>query len=213
MAQQRQDEGALVLHPCPARRDAVEHQRQILDAARRLFGERGVEAVSMHQIAQIAGVGQGTLYRRYAHKGELCLDLLRESVEHLLDEIAVLRAADDLPPLERLDDVLACLAAFVEEKAPLLGAIDDAASGERRDTKFRNPVYRCMHETITALLTEADATLSPLDASFTADALLAALSPDVYLFERRERGLTAEQILQQVRRIYIAGLVSGGPRR
>src|SRR5690242_18987874 len=57
------------------RRDAAEHRQRILEVARRLFAEQGVEAVSMHQIALAAGIGQGTLYRRYANKSELCLDL------------------------------------------------------------------------------------------------------------------------------------------
>src|SRR5919206_3528840 len=65
----------------PERRDAAENRKRVLGVAQRLFEEFGVEAVSMHQIAQAAGVGQGTLYRRYPHKGELCRDLLSETFE------------------------------------------------------------------------------------------------------------------------------------
>ena len=65
----------------PLRRDAVENRERILDAARRLFTESGIEAVSMHRIAQGAGVGQATLYRHYIHKGELCRDLMTDTME------------------------------------------------------------------------------------------------------------------------------------
>ncbi len=62
------------------RRDTVEHRQRILDAARALFATKGVDTTSMHEIARSAGVGQGTLYRRYADKGELCGALLSESL-------------------------------------------------------------------------------------------------------------------------------------
>ena len=69
------------------RRDAAEHRQRILNVAQRLFAEHGVDAVSMHQIARAAGIGQGTLYRRYAHKGELCMDLLHERYERFVRRV------------------------------------------------------------------------------------------------------------------------------
>ncbi|HZG64870.1 MAG TPA: helix-turn-helix domain-containing protein, partial [Rubrobacteraceae bacterium] len=65
--------------PHGERRDAAESRRRVLDTARELFEERGVDSVSMHEIGRAAGVGQGTLYRRYEHKGALCSALLFES--------------------------------------------------------------------------------------------------------------------------------------
>src|SRR5689334_15222587 len=61
------------------RKDAQERRQIILEKAAQLFGEYGVENVSMRQIAREAGVGQGTLYRSYTNKGELCWDLIGES--------------------------------------------------------------------------------------------------------------------------------------
>ena len=72
------------------RRDAAEHRQRILEVAQRLFAEHGVDAVSMHQIAMEAGIGQGTLYRRYRHKGELCVDLMHEQHEQFMEEIVTL---------------------------------------------------------------------------------------------------------------------------
>ena len=65
------------------RRDPAENRRRVLEVARDLFAERGVDHVSMHEIARAAGIGQGTLYRRYAHKGLVCMALLdRASFGH-----------------------------------------------------------------------------------------------------------------------------------
>ncbi len=54
----------------PLRRDAELNLARILVAARDVFAEHGYDA-SMEQIAGRAGVGVGTLYRRFPNKGEL----------------------------------------------------------------------------------------------------------------------------------------------
>jgi len=46
------------------------------------------------------------------------------------------------------------------------------------------------------------APITTADSDFTAHALLAGLSPDLYQYQRDERGLTQEQIVQGVRRLY-----------
>src|SRR5215470_7613898 len=70
------------------RRDAAQHRQQVLEAAARLFGERGVESVTMDEIAHAAGVGKGTLYRRYGDKGQLVLALMDEPVAELQESLA-----------------------------------------------------------------------------------------------------------------------------
>jgi AcrR family transcriptional regulator len=54
----------------PLRRDAEINLARILVAARDVFAEHGYDA-SMEQVAERAGVGVGTLYRRFPNKGEL----------------------------------------------------------------------------------------------------------------------------------------------
>ncbi len=109
------------LHQRHERRDAAEHRQRILENAQRLFAEQGVDAVSMHQIAVAAGIGQGTLYRRYRHKGELCVDLMREHHEQFAQEIAALFAQmESAPALERLDGLLQKMVALLERSGDVL---------------------------------------------------------------------------------------------
>jgi AcrR family transcriptional regulator len=200
------------------RRDAAEHRLRILEVARHLFAEHGVGAVSMHQIALAAGVGQGTLYRRYAHKGELCMDLLQERHERFAEEIrALLAATAASPALERLESVLAKSVALLEEQGALLGPVAgpgmrdvwcDEADSSRRFSFQLSPWYLWLHELLAGLLTEAveGGELAPLDVPYTADAMLATLHPMFYRFQRQERGFSPERILQGLRRIYIDGV-------
>ncbi|MEZ4616443.1 MAG: TetR/AcrR family transcriptional regulator [Caldilineaceae bacterium] len=70
----------------PERADAQENRTRILAAAEALFHAQGVNNVNMVDIARAAGVGQGTLYRRFASKGELCLALLDTQMRDFQDQ-------------------------------------------------------------------------------------------------------------------------------
>jgi AcrR family transcriptional regulator len=65
------------------RRDAARNYRRILDAAREVLGESGADA-GMEEIAARAGVGVGTVYRRFASKDALIGELLRLALEDLM---------------------------------------------------------------------------------------------------------------------------------
>lgn len=65
------------------RGDAVRNYGLILDAARDVFGESGANAC-MEEIAARAGVGVGTVYRRFASKDALIDELLRLALDELV---------------------------------------------------------------------------------------------------------------------------------
>src|SRR5260370_20081 len=54
------------------RADAARNRERILCSAARLFSERGADCVSMDDVAEAAGVGKGTVFRRF---GSLAADL------------------------------------------------------------------------------------------------------------------------------------------
>ncbi|MGV7750459.1 helix-turn-helix domain-containing protein, partial [Mycobacterium kansasii] len=58
------------------RRDAARNRELLIDAAQRLFAEHGVDAVSMDAVAQAAGVGKGTVFRRFGSRAGLLQALL-----------------------------------------------------------------------------------------------------------------------------------------
>jgi AcrR family transcriptional regulator len=75
------------------RRDAQRNRERILDAARAIVAERGVEA-KMEDVAALAGVGIGTLYRFVPTKDALFGVILREEADRLA---AIAAAALTLP--------------------------------------------------------------------------------------------------------------------
>jgi len=69
--------------PPTMRRDAVRNYQRILEAARDVLAESGADA-SMEEIAARAGVGVGTVYRRFTSKDALIDELLRLALEQLV---------------------------------------------------------------------------------------------------------------------------------
>ena len=67
----------------PLRRDAERNRQRILDAARELFAEEGLGA-TLNDIAHHAGVGVGTVYRRFPDKTVLIEELFEQRLEDLV---------------------------------------------------------------------------------------------------------------------------------
>jgi len=90
--------------PPQERGDAARNRALLLQAARSLVAERGAEAVTMDDVAAAAGVGKGTLFRRFGSRAGLMVVLLDE------DERASQQAflfgppplGPDAPPMDRL---------------------------------------------------------------------------------------------------------------
>jgi AcrR family transcriptional regulator len=81
--QARRQQPAAIQRPARAmRRDAVRNHERILESAREVFGESGADAC-IEEIAARAGVGVGTVYRRFASKDALIDELLRLALEEL----------------------------------------------------------------------------------------------------------------------------------
>lgn len=193
------------------RRDAAERRRHILAMARGLFEERGVESVSMHEVARAAEVGQGTLYRRFEHKGALCSALLYESMQRFSDELGESIEARE-SALDGLSELLAGIVRFNEENAALLGAIR-ASGGERAPGgHYRSPFYRWLRATVAALLERAGgrSEIPPPDLESVPDAILAPLNIDLYLFQRRDLGLAPDRILDSLQALLLDGLRGSG---
>ncbi len=69
------------------RADAAANRARILRAARRLLAEQGVSAVSMDAVAAAAGVGKGTIFRRFGSRAGLTHALLDDYMRSFQDAI------------------------------------------------------------------------------------------------------------------------------
>lgn len=87
---------------------------QVIDVARRLFGERGTTDVSMDEIATEAGVARSTVYVYFANRGELLRACLQRMYGQLLEAIATTWEQED-EPARRLERLIEELLARVDD--------------------------------------------------------------------------------------------------
>jgi len=74
--------------------EAERNDRRVLDAAREIFAARGADA-TVAAIAERAGVGMGTLYRRYGSKADLLRHLCMQAMEQSIEAAQTALAATD----------------------------------------------------------------------------------------------------------------------
>ncbi len=87
---------------------------QIVDEARRLFGERGTTEVPMDEIAAAAGVARSTLYVYFANRDELLRACLQRMHALLLDAVVAAWERDD-DPVERLHTLVVAMLERIDD--------------------------------------------------------------------------------------------------
>ena len=179
-----------VVHPeTPARADAIRNRERILAAADRLFSERGAHATTMEAIATAAGVGKGTLFRRFGDRASLVFALLDQTERELQD--AILSGPPPLgpgaPPAARLLAFGHAMLDRLERDGELLAEIEGGQAGGWQ----RSQPYAVMWLHARALIAQA---LPDDDTDYMADVLLAALSPATFRHQRHVRGFDLERL-------------------
>jgi AcrR family transcriptional regulator len=74
--------------PVKRRRNRAAREREILEAAERIFGERGYQGTSMDDVAAEVGVSKPLIYQYYGSKDGLFLACLARLRAHLLETVA-----------------------------------------------------------------------------------------------------------------------------
>lgn len=154
------------------RRDAAANRARILLVARRVLREEGPAAASIDRIALEAGVGKGTIFRRFGDRAGLTAALLDDNMRAFQD--GFLSGPPPLgpgaPAAERLEAFVDALLVLIDEDLEIALAAEEAAPA----TVGAVAGVLTLH--VRALLIEID---PRLDADVVATLLLGALGPPV----------------------------------
>ena len=166
------------------RGDAAANRVRILDAARRLLAKDGPGRLTMDAVACEAGVGKGTIFRRFGDRDGLAGALLDADMRAFQD--GFLHGPPPLgpgaPARERLEAFVVGLLRHLAEHLDV-ALLADASPGYRG-----SPVFGALLLHARMLVREID---PELDDRLVAGLVLSALSPSIVL-ETRERGVRAE---------------------
>ncbi len=168
------------------RSDAARNRQLLLDAAEELVRECGADGLTMDALAKRAGVGKGTVFRRFGNRSGLMLALLDQSDRKM--QAAYMFGPPPLgpgaPPAERLIAFGRARLAATEIEGDIRRAAD--VSG-----RYATAPYAVAKTHVMLLLRQAGAAG---EIPLLADSLLAALDSTLVLHQIRVLGYTSEQI-------------------
>ncbi|MBO9606233.1 MAG: TetR/AcrR family transcriptional regulator [Paenibacillaceae bacterium] len=186
-----------------------EYRRRIHSATRELLNEHGIDSITMYQIAQTAGIGQGTLYRRYAHVGEVCTDMLKSTTGQFLDSLDNV-STTAATPLAQLEETIERIIDYVDGKTALFAAISQQYAGKKSFLPHKQPIAQKLHALLSSMLQRAvdQGEAVPCDVPLTISALLSTLAPENYMYYRDTLGYDKDRYTAGLRRLFIDALRS-----
>ena len=192
------------------RADARRNRERILCATARLIDREGIDCFSMDDVAAEAGVGKGTLYRRFGDRSSLLRALFNEPEQAFQD--ALIRGEAPLGPGAPADVRLHAfgegLLKFLDGHAHYMQA-GELMGGIKR---YGHPVHAFYRTHVSYLLREALGE-ETRHHEYLVDALLEPLSAEPFLYQRDLRGMSLHDICSGWHALCDAVLASGSASR
>jgi len=179
----------------PERSDAARNRELLLRAARELIEECGADGLTMDRLAERAGVGKGTVFRRFGSRAGLMMTLLSDSEAAFQGRFMFgpPPLGPGAPPLDRLVAFGAERIAYVMEFGELARAADVSAHN-----RFDVPAAVLWHRHIEMLLRAAGVTADPW---LMAMSLSSTLDPERLLHAVRVHHVTPERLAESWREL------------
>src|SRR4051794_37355159 len=166
--------------------DAARNRQKVLEAAACLFAREGADKVSMDAVAAKAGVGKGTLFRRFGDRASLARAIIGR--HEIGFQEGMIRGEPPLgpgaPPLERLVAFGAAYLDFLDRHGRLLREAEGS-----HEAFLHSGVYAFYRMHVTLLLREAG--VGPR-AEFLADVVMFPLAATAHAYFRGLRNLSRE---------------------
>jgi AcrR family transcriptional regulator len=190
--------------PPPERADAARNRRALLSAAHAIIAESGIDELTMDRLAAAAGVGVGTVYRRFGDIGGLAFALLDD------DEREFQRAyLSGPPPLGPGAPATARIRAFLHgmvDRMETAGELHSLAESRSRSARYSSGAYRTARTHLLTLLRE----VRQHDPAYRADALLALVGANLVLHQRRELGFSQARVKAGLDAVLDSMIAGGG---
>ncbi len=197
-----------VLGQSPAERaDAARNRHALLSVAQTILAQGGVDALSMDGLAAQAGVGVGTVYRRFKDRAGLAYALLDHG-ERCFQEAFLFGPPPLGPGAPPAGRIRAFLHAYID-RLETQAQLHLFAESHSPKARYHSGAYQTHRAHLVALLTLAQ---RRIDATYLADALLAVLGAGLFLHQRRELHLSTDRMKAGLDQL-VTCLAPAGPRR
>ena len=188
----------------------------VVEAARRLFLERGYVATTMEAISELADTPQPTVYRLFSSKLGILKALLDVSIAGddeavaMADRPQVRSLVANPDPRDTLTGFAALVGGLMVRTGPVHAVLEEAARSDRGAAAVLAEIARQRHDgqrRVTRSLTRAGALRAGLKERDAANIVHALASPEVYRLLVTDRGWSGERYEQWLASILIDQLL------
>jgi AcrR family transcriptional regulator len=188
----------------------------VVEAARRLFLERGYVATTMEAISELADTPQPTVYRLFSSKLGILKALLDVSIAGddeavaMADRPQVRSLVANPDPRDTLTGFAALVGGLMVRTGPVHAVLEEAARSDRGAAAVLAEIARQRHDgqrRVTRSLARAGALRTGLKERDAADIVHALASPEVYRLLVTDRGWSGERYEQWLASILIDQLL------
>lgn len=183
------------------RSDAIQNKEKILRIARELFNATSVNEVSMKQIAVASEIGQGTLYRHYKNKADICRALMDEAIDQMFDDIQDVQFSD-ISEEEKIRHILHIFVRLISENRDKLEEMK--TEGSKRKVMMELHFYGQLK---AELLKCVEALKIVKDPEFLVDIMLNTFSKDVFEYHCTKKAIPVETFADRIHYIFIERLL------
>jgi AcrR family transcriptional regulator len=148
-----------------------EARRRILDGALERFGAQGIRSTTMTAVADAAGLGVATVYRRYPRKRELVQAVLLREVRRFIAEVDAKTAAATTPEEQTVEGFVAFVTGIASRPLLLVALRDDPELGLPMLTEHGAPVLALGRSFVAATIRrwQREGAVADFDADLVAE--------------------------------------------
>ncbi len=190
------------------RRPTEENRKQILEAAKDVFSRNGFHRTDVNEIACMAGLGKGTVYRYFGSKKGLFLSLVDWGMSLLREEIAQKIRYTRKDPAKALKAAIRAYISFFEKNMEFYWVLIQEVGGYREDGKVERRYFPNLDllEDLLQFGIEREI-FKPIDPRNSAVALIGIANSLIYQSIVSGNGYTLHKKFPAVLDIFIKGII------
>ena len=165
-------------------KDPEERRQELIDAAERLFMEKGYEATAVSDIVQDVGVAQGTFYYYFRSKEEILEAIIEKDMAALEDDVRVITEDPHLDPAAKINAIVNSIIGISSSRKEIMDYLHKESNAVMHEKMERHLIERLvplMAEVVSQGVAE-----ERFDVQHPTEAVEFLLASMVYFFHHPE---------------------------
>lgn len=165
-------------------KDPEERRQELIDAAERLFMEKGYEATAVSDIVQDVGVAQGTFYYYFRSKEEILEAIIEKDMAALEDDVRVITEDPHLDPAAKINAIVNSIIGISSSRKEIMDYLHKESNAVMHEKMERHLIERLvplMAEVVSQGVAEGR-----FDVQHPTEAVEFLLASMVYFFHHPE---------------------------